>query len=113
MTELVAAQEELITAEEAANTSNGGAPITVEAAPALWAAVRLAQDNVLIIQRKINKIDTDLAQCDLDTDVAIQEAVRETGAYAQFIACPFTPNNRRTQYSSDRDVMDLIIIAIV
>lgn len=49
---------------------------------------------MLIIQRQIDKIDTDLAQCDLDTDVATQEAVRETGAYAQFIACPFTPEQQ-------------------
>lgn len=87
MTELVAAQEELIVAETAYFS-------VLPLCPECWAAVATAQEDVLLIQRKINKIDTDLAQCDLDTDVATQEAVRETGAYAQFIACPFTPEQQ-------------------
>lgn len=87
MIELATAQEVLIAAEGVYFT---GLPLT----GAEWPAVTAAQEDILLLQRQINKIDTDLAQCDLDTDVAIQEAVRETGAYAQFIACPFTPEQQ-------------------
>lgn len=87
MIELAAAQQELILAETAYFSA-------LPAQLGLWTAVAEAQEQVLAAQRQINKIDTDLAQCDLDTDVAIQEAVRETGAYAQFIACPFTPEQQ-------------------
>ena len=87
MIDLAAAQQELIIAEAAYFSL---LPLSQE----LWTPVTEAQEQVLIAQRKINKVDTALAQCDLDTDVAIQEAVRETGAYAQFIACPFTPEQQ-------------------
>ena len=87
MIELKLAQQELIIAEALYFSA---LPVQL----GLWAAVTEAQEQVLIAQRKINEVDTALAQCDLDTDVATQEAVRETGAYAQFIACPFTPEQQ-------------------
>ena len=90
MTTLTGLLKVLDTAETLANISNGGAPLTVEAAPEVWGLVEEAKLSVQSTEKKIDAIDAALRECSLDYEIAIQEEVRETGAYTQFTACPFT-----------------------
>ena len=90
MTTLAGSLGALDTAETAANISNGGAPFTAEAGIPLWAAVETFKISVQTTEKEIDAIDAALGKCSLDYEVAIQEEVRETGAYTQFTACPFT-----------------------